>query len=247
VKVVIYNDTSRAFGKIHFGCELVMASLHDLLNGAGFEIIGSVSLDDARENRISNNLLKQADLVIANGEGSYHHNRRPDFVKVAKRYPTALINTVYQQNNDDLRCFKYISARESKSRNEIARQAPCDLVPDVIFTSKYLASVKPSNGGGAVSVQHYANGREFTTLQDAKHVVPAIAIADKVKTESFHAGCVAAYYGKPLMLSKSNTHKMEGLAADLGIEMGKPGMPDTDYVGVAQQRIMNMIDKLANL
>jgi len=241
MKVVIYNDTSLAFGRVHFGCQLVMASLRDLLEG--FDIIGSVSLDDARANRVDSALLKEADLIIANGEGSYHHNRRPDFARVAKRYPTALINTVYEDNDDDLSCFKYISARESKSRDEIAKQVPCDLVPDVIFTSRYLAGIKPTKGGGVVSVQHF---KDVSTLQDRSGVVPIIAGADRVTTGSFHAGCVAAYYGKPIRLSGSNTHKMQGLATDMGITFmsDKAEYADPDYIGVAQQRIMNMIDNL---
>ena len=193
MKVVIYNDTSYGFGRVHFGCQLVMESLRDLLTD--FEVIGSVSLDDARANNIDKALLSKADLVIANGEGSYHHDRRPDFARLARKYPTALINTVYQDNSDDLRCFKYIAARESKSRDEIRKQVPCDLVPDVIFSSRYLAGMRPTHWGGVVNVQHFSGVR---TLQDRTKVVPVIAASDSVMTGSFHAGCVAAYYGKPL-------------------------------------------------
>ena len=195
MKVVIYNDTSRAFGRVHFGCQLVMESLYDLL--ADFDIIGSVSLDDARTGNVDKSLLTRADLIIANGEGSYHHDNRPDFARLAKSYPVALINTVYQDNTDDLSCFKYIAARESKSRDEIEKQVPCDLVPDVIFSSKYLASIQPTDGPHIVSVQHYpamsiykgitGYQRAVTTLQDKKGVVPMIASSKSIMTGSFHA------------------------------------------------------------
>ena len=243
MKVVIYNDTSKAFGKVHFGCQLVMESLNDLLAGAGFDIIGSVSLDDALANRLDKPLLEKADLIVANGEGSYHHNRRPDFIRIANKYPTALINTVYEDNDDNLEYFKYIAARESKSRDTIAKQVPCDLVPDVIFSSRYLASIQSTQGGGCVSVQHFNGVR---TLQDKANVVPAIASSDSIMTGSFHAGCVAAYYGKPLSLSASNTHKMQGLAADMGLRYmsDEAECADPDYVPIAQQRIASMIDKL---
>lgn len=246
MRVVIYNDTSRAFGWVHFGCQIVMESLRDLLVDAGFEIIGSVSLDDALANRVDKSLLARADLVIANGEGSYHHNRRPDFAMLAKDFPTALINTVYQDNNDDLRCFRYISARESRSAAEIAKQVPCDLVPDIIFSSRYLSSVLRTSGGGVVDVQHSSGVR---TLQDKKIVVPQIAAADIVTTGSFHAGCVAAYYGKPLSLSQSNTHKMQGLAADMGIPYmsDTPALANPDYVPDAKRRIAGMIERLKQL
>ena len=251
MKVVIYNDTSRAFGRVHFGCQLVMESLHDLLEG--FDIIGSVSLDDARMGLLDRSLLARADLIIANGEGSYHHNRRPDFAQVAEQYPTALINTVYEDNDDDLRCFRYIAARESRSRDVIAQQVPCDLVPDVIFTSRYLASIQPTQGKGVVSVQHSAPvnpglNPTVSTMQNKENVVPAIAASDSVMTGSFHAGCVAAYYGKPMTLSASNTHKMQGLAADMGLEYGGDAMcADDNYVWVAQQQIAGMVDKLKSL
>lgn len=246
MKAVVYNDTSNAFGMIHFGCRLVMATLYDLLDEAGIDVIGRVTLDDARANRLDHDLLKRADLVIANGEGSYHHNRRPDFLAVAKQYPTALINTVYQANSGDPSVFKYIAARESRSRDEIAHKAPCDLVPDVIFCSKYLASVEPS-GGPQVSVQHgrgNASPTDIGTLQDSPGVVPAIAGAGSVVTCSFHAGCVAAYYGKPVKLLESNTHKMQGLAADLGIPFGEMGTPNPEYAKAAPARIKAMIERL---
>ena len=252
MKVVIYNDTTNAFNKTHFGCQLVMESLRDLLSD--FEIIGTVLLNDIISNNVDESLLAEADLVIANGEGSYHHNRRKDFAEVSRKYPTALINTVYEDNDDDLTSFKYISARESKSRDEIAKQVPCDLVPDVIFSSKYLASIKPSSGKGILSVQHYPQmnlykgitgyQRAVTTLQDKSGVIPAIASSDGVMTGSFHAGCVAAYYGKPVKLSDSNTHKMQGLAIDMGIEYGEMVSANPCYVPWAKQRIADMVEKL---
>ena len=234
---------------VHFGCQLVMGSLYDLL--AGFDVIGTVHLDDARANNINHDLLKRADLVIANGEGSYHHNRRPDFARIAKKYPTALINTVFQANDDDLSRFKYIAARESRSREEIAQRADCDLVPDVIFASRYLEGVKPTEGGRVVNVQHEHRNREpiVGTLQAAENVVPAIASASLVTTGSFHGACVAAYYGKPLKMTPSNTHKMEGLAADLGIGFGQEAheTPRAAYVATAMDRIGHMIETLKTL
>jgi len=234
-----------------------MESLRDLLTD--FDIIGSVSLDDALANRADQALLAKADLVIANGEGSYHHDRRPDFVWLAKNYPTALINTVYEDNNDDLSHFKYIAARESASRDEIAKQVPCDLVPDVLFSSRYLAGLKPTHGQGVVSVQHYPEmsvykgitgyQRAVATLQDKEKVVPVIAAANSVMTGSFHGVCVSAYYGKPVTMSASNTHKMQGLAVDMGLPYmsDKAELANPDYVPMAQQRIAGMIDKLKKL
>ena len=255
MKVVVYNDTTRAFGRTHFGCQLVMESLYDLLKG--FDVIGSVSLDDARANRIDKRLLSQADLIIANGEGSYHHNNRPDFARLSKEYPVALINTVYQDNEDDLSHFKYICARESKSKDEIQKQVACDLVPDVIFSSRYLASIQPTDGPHVVSVQHYpamsiykgitGYQRAVTTLQDRKGVVPMIASAKSIMTGSFHAGCVAAYYGKEMSLSDSNTHKMQGLALDMGLDYEETGRANAAYVPWAKQRINEMINKLREL
>ena len=259
MKVVIYNDTTNAFNRTHFGCQLVMESMRDLLAGAGFNIIGTVPLNDCISGNVDHALLEEADLVIANGEGSYHHNRRPDFVKIAEKYPTALINTVYEANDDDLGSFRYIAARESRSRDEIAKQVPCDLVPDVIFSSKYLASIEPTGGKGILSVQHYpamsiykgitGYQRAVSTLQNKEGVIPFIAQADSVMTGSFHAGCVAAYFGKPLSLSESNTHKMQGLAADMGMdyESDEAVHADPEYVANARERIDNMIDNLKKL
>jgi len=257
MKVVIYNDTTHAFNRTHFGCQLVMESMRDLLSE--FEIIGTIPLNDCISGNVDHALLSEADLVIANGEGSYHHNRRPDFAKLSRQYPTALINTVYEDNDDDLSDFLYIAARESKSAELISKQVSCDLVPDVIFTSKYLEGFKPSKGKGVVSVQHYPQmsqykgitgyNRAVSTMQDKKSVIPQIASSDSIMTGSFHAGCVAAYYEKPVSLSESNTHKMQGLAADMGIdyESGKMETVDPDYVPMAQKQIHAMIDKLKRI
>lgn len=249
MKVVIYNDTSYAFNRIHFGCRLVMQSLRAALDD--YQIIGTVTLDDARSGNWDIRTLREADLVIANGEGSFHHNRRDDFVRLAKRFPTALINTVYDCNRyttNELKLFKYISARESASANQIKVQGvSCDVVPDLIFNAPYIQNVRASEFGGDITVDHYRN---TSTMQSEDVVVPQIASALTVKTGSFHAACLAMYFDKPLGLWRSNSIKNNGLALDAGFECYDSeastmvGGYDCDYVDNAQHAIDAMIEGL---
>jgi len=252
MKVVLYNDTQNAFGNVHFGCRSVTAAFKHLLRQ--HELIGSVSLDDARAGKWDRELLNQADLVIANGEGSFHHGKRPDFIRLAAEYPTALVNTVYDGNKytrDQVSQFRYISARESASADQIrALGVQCDVVPDVIFCSPVLKGIKPANMGHSIKIDHYSGLR---TMQSELVVVPAIASASSIITGSFHAALLAVHFGKPLGLWKSNSIKNNGLAQDLGIQCFDTEADarehitsdyDATYADRARERIVQMIEAL---
>ena len=235
MNVVLYNDTTVAFGQRHFGCQLVMHAFRSLISDAGMNLIGTIPLDEARVGTADKELMAQADLIIVNGEGSLHHNRRPDLLSVGKTYPAVLINTVFDRNDTDgLDDYLYLAARESLS----AKAMSCKVVPDVIFT---LFKNEPK-GSGHIEVMH---GTGVSTMRD--DVVTAIKKCETVKTESFHAGCLAAMFGRDLEMVNTTTHKNKGLCIDLGINMNTLGSPDPDYAIAANHAVRSMFHHISKL
>ena len=110
MKVAIYNDCFTENYK-HFGCELVMETFKDQLKRVDCEFVGSVKKDMIRNEKHVASVLDKADLVIINGEGSFHHDRRNDILEVGAKWPSILINTVFQDNSTkgQLKKFKYIN------------------------------------------------------------------------------------------------------------------------------------------
>lgn len=259
-KIVIYNDTKRGFGRVHFGSVLAMAGMETVLSRSEqipiqtlgkpkpdyidgrrpFEIIGTVPLDEARAYKWDRELLNEADLVVVNGEGSFHHNNRPDIVDLSAEFPTALINTVYQANPytySQLARFKYISVRESRSAAEIERVGiEADIVPDTFLAAPLLAAHKPSDDGTSIEVMHFSGVR---TLQEPGPVLEAIAAASYVYTESFHAILAATYYGKMITAAPSNTHKNEAVLEDIRAA----GTPE-NYLNFAADGHHRLLDEL---
>ena len=93
MKVVIYNDCDVDSYK-HFGCELVMETFRDQLKRVDCELIGTITKDQITKNKTDFSLLDKADLVIVNGEGSFHHNRRNDIYEIGSKWPSILINSI---------------------------------------------------------------------------------------------------------------------------------------------------------
>lgn len=224
MKVVLYNDTTHAFNRTHFGCQLVMRSFQGHFQMVGLELIGTIPLDDARAGEVNHSLMREADLIVVNGEGSLHHNRRNDLLQVAKQYPAVLVNTVFDSNDTDgLHDFKMIATRESRSCDAVASVTGlCRNVPDVI-----CAGFSPMPmGKGTVKIMHNGAGGAIDTMQQPEAVCAAIRGAEAVETESFHAACIAARMGRMLKVLPANTHKNHGLCDDLGLTLGEWGEPE---------------------
>ena len=131
MKVLILNDTSN----YHNGCKQVMNFIYSKMEN--YEVV-SFSIKNIRSNE---NLLKDIDVLIINGEGTMHDNaiRAEELLSVGKlakksyNIKTFLINSVWQRNNrrvtkDYLRYFDYISVREIFSKNEIKKYIDKDVI-----------------------------------------------------------------------------------------------------------------------
>jgi isopentenyl phosphate kinase len=240
MKVAIYNDCFTENYK-HFGCELVMETFKDQLKRVDCEFVGSVKKDMIRnQQKHISSILDKADLVIINGEGSFHHNRRSDILEVGEKWPSILINTVFQDNKTEkrLKNFKYISCRESFSAAACARQIgkPVDTVPDIIFTNKRLAKLKHKPIKNLVKVRH---GSDLNTKNSAEYFMNTLAQYKGVSSISYHALIISIILGQRIAeVIPANTHKNQGLIHDF--------LSDSNYVKNSRKKVNNLFENIHN-
>lgn len=218
----------------HFGCQLVGQTMREQFARVGLDL--TVTLPSKFETVAGwEKTLDSVDLVVVNGEGCIHHGKFQSMIDLAGRWPSALINCVYQENpeNPNLQKFKYISARESMSAAAIRAQgAEVEVVPDVLFASSFLRSfiptpavqrdfgftdctVKVERGWGPFKIR-YRPG-----LSPKQKVVGDylnfLASHKRMAVGRFHAAICCSVMGIPFSTWDSNTWKTEGLMADMGV------------------------------
>ncbi len=230
-KVVLIGDTS--LNSPHFGCQLVGQTFREQFSRCGLDLIASLPFDYEHFPVIPE-ALEQADLVVINGEGSIHHGRYHELVKLASSYPAALVNCVYQENPvwPELKDFIYISTRESLSANEIRAQGvQCEVVPDVLFASSLLNSFVCQGAVNDVGITDNAQKITYRLGPFKLRLRPGQSpkqktVADYLKflcqhkrlcIGRFHAAIAASVLKIPLSTWDSNTWKMRGLMQDMGV------------------------------
>lgn len=230
LSVALVNDTS-IYSK-HFGCQLVGQTFREQFKRVGFDL--KLSLPKIFDYKDYANELSKVDLVVVNGEGSIHHNLNFHLLELATKYPSVLVNCVYQENdpNPFLSAFKYVSARESLSALEIQRQGvECAIVPDAIFASSFLNSYRPIVNQNGIAVtdayekqytQRFFMKRKDTNLLFAKKHSPASYIEQLLKHKGivagrFHAAVACSVLGIPFSTWDSNTWKTKGMMNDMGV------------------------------
>lgn len=146
MKVAIINDTSTDDG--HFGCELVMRNLEEILSGLGATVLWTWPVGkDWREYEEALLAKDTVDLFIVNGEGTIHHSsssrKMPaslaSFAKFAltkMSIPSVLINCTLYMNDEELyemlSWYKMIYVRDSMSLKELERhRLSATVVPDL--------------------------------------------------------------------------------------------------------------------
>ena len=168
LKVFIFNDTRYDY---HFGCILTVNALFDCLSNRGILISGtsrSGNIWTSDENVIKN--LHNSDIVIVNGEGTFHHNQKAahrlaDVATYCKKIdkPCYLINSVYCRNDlhlaKKMEDFDRIYVRDSKSKIELKSCGiNSKVVPDLIF--KYIFNRASNKNDGILvtdAVSHPRN------------------------------------------------------------------------------------------
>lgn len=229
-RVALLNDTS-LFSR-HFGCQLVGQVFREQFKRVGLDLVLSlpkkVSLDEyAKE-------LSNVDLVVVNGEGSIHHGRNSHLLEVARRYPSVLLNTTYEKNNENnaINEFLYIAVRESYSASEIrGHGVPCHIVPDVIFNSSFIKAFprgKPFRELGVTDnvVKEYRGKwplrRRYRGDFRAHGLTPAEYLNEvcsyrRMCVGRFHAAVVCSVLNVPFASWDSNTWKTKAMMTDMGL------------------------------
>lgn len=221
MKVVIINDTTGP----HFGCQLVMETYQEQLNRVRIEIIGTIPRAVQNINEYPD-IIKKADLLIVNGEGSIHHGRRMELIELAKDFPAILLNCVYQDNplSHSLQHFKYISTRETESAKALkAHGIEAEVIPDIMLTSnrlKHFQKGEPTQELGLTdSILDLNSG--FSAKIGLGHIdlyLQTLAQYKKLCIGRYHGILAAAILKIPFSAWTSNTHKNYGLMKDMGIE-----------------------------
>jgi len=231
-KVVFVNDTS--LRTPHFGCQLVGQTFREQFSRAGLDLVASLPGDFSRHPDWKA-CLARADLVIINGEGSIHHGRFQELINLAAQYPCALVNCVYQKNpeNENLKKFKYISARESMSAAAIrAHGAEVEVVPDVLFASIFLNSFVPIERGihdfcftdcaekvvkkfGPLKIRYRPGFSPKTPV--VGDYLNFLASHRRMAVGRFHAAVCCSVMGIPFSTWDSNTWKTEGMMKDMNV------------------------------
>jgi hypothetical protein len=147
-KAVLINDTST---KPHIGCRIVVANAIRMAADVGFRMTATASVHtDWRRHDELKQEMREADIVIVNGEGTMHDSVSAARVLAAvgpfcrdAQVPAVLINSVYQDNDasiaEDCRAFERIFVRESASAEFARRQGlRVDVVPDLTLTSDLM-------------------------------------------------------------------------------------------------------------
>lgn len=211
----------------HIGCQAVSSVIKEQASKRNWEIILVCNVAEPVPES-----LPESDLVIVNGEGSLHHSRYPDLIKIASKRRSVLINTSYFDNwypLKDLKSFKIISCRESLSQQELEKVGieNVRIVPDFSYSFNYPPLVLPpmsdveikerrqvllidSMVTGQSKVGYTLTGGMETFLQLAKTF-------GRVCTGRFHGISLAAAYEMPFSAYPSNTNKSKGVMTDIGI------------------------------
>ena len=230
-KVAFLNDTS--LFSSHFGCQLVGQVFREQIKRTGLDLV--FSLPKTFELSEYKKQLDEVDLVVINGEGSIHHGRNKHLVDVADKYPSVLLNCVFQENPiyPALRKFLFISARESYSQKAILDQgAECHRVPDAIFASSFVRAFPGANQTGDMGitdnvVKEYAYKigpfkKKITGDFKAHNITPAQYLYKlhsyrRICAGRFHAAVISACRGIPFSTWESNSWKTQAMLEDMGV------------------------------
>lgn len=230
-KIFLLNDTY--LQNRHFGCELVSATFREQFARVGLEMIGSAPKDFSLDKYAEK--LRSADLVVVNAEGSIHHNRNSQLLQIASKYPSVMVNGVFEENDRIvhlLKHFLFISCRESLSADYVRSFGFNAAVnPDVIFSSMALRSYakdQPTRGLGLTDsvrskktrIGPFTRKREYGFGAECSYVdyLEELTSYRRLCIGRFHGVIAASVLGIPFSSWDSNTWKIRGLMKDMNVE-----------------------------
>ncbi|WP_117235663.1 polysaccharide pyruvyl transferase family protein [Vibrio maerlii] len=271
-KIVILNDTTP---DCHYGCSRVISNLNALIEEFGGKVIHSLKIDKKIDNPLTKEYLLEADIVIINGEGTFHHGakRAYEMLQLVAKLPVKkyLVNATYDSNPNEfsllLKNFDGVTVRETKSQQQLSQCGIHSIVlPDLSLYSNSL-DLKQRRGylygdsvnfrlawkihqlfqnreGFSVNRICYTSNRwkqvnryilkgirkfDFTKYKTRNLFVASTQITDEeyhmevaraegIITGRYHAICYAINSYTPFLAIGSNSHKIEGLMEDIGLD-----------------------------
>jgi hypothetical protein len=176
--------------------------------------------------------LKDFDVVVMNGEGTFHSGNRhklkgyENFIRKAKRLGkrVCLVNTSLGPGVD-VSFYDFVSVRETIS----SRDGEFPVCPDMCFNSlmrfptqrKGVLVTDSVVGTVTRELEKYARDQGHTFYRfERKDVGKAMELfrtAEVVITGRFHGAVLAIATGTPVIALPSNTHKVQGLMQDFGL------------------------------
>lgn len=147
MNTILLNDTR---SDEHIGCELVVTNSLRKCQEYGLNIRKTITISEASEaSELIAPLLEDTDLVLLNGEGTLHDDKRNAIalLKAAKfasekDCKIVLYNALWDNNpigKSYLPCFDLIYCRDQKSLERLLAdhpQAKAEFVPDMIFVTE---------------------------------------------------------------------------------------------------------------
>lgn len=228
-KVALINETSLYSN--HFGCDLVCQVFREQFERLGLNLV--LVLPKRFDLKTYAKELDEVDLIVLNGEGTLHHDKFTQLLDLAAKYPTVLVNCVYESNspNPNLKKFLYISARESFSAREIQQNgASCHVVPDLIFASTFARLYPQQKATKKLGITDNVI-KEFhgiwpfrwrvrgipATGQTAGIYLRKLSAYKKIACGRFHAAVLCCVRGIPFATWDSNSWKTRALMQDMGV------------------------------
>lgn len=162
--------------------------------------------------------LSNYNLVVCNGEGTMHSNkaRARHNLKILKQanslgIKTGLVNTVWQNMNENIDFIDYVSVREVLSKEEMSnnRTKEIDVNLDASFYYDHSFLITPTFG------VVYGAGFENSSLnifeQSWDYIVNTLKNSKLLITKRHHEMYAACKAKCPFLVYSGNTHKNEGL------------------------------------
>nr|WP_280954401.1 polysaccharide pyruvyl transferase family protein [Mesorhizobium soli] len=160
------------------GCRIVVSQITSLAASVGIRIAATASVHtDWRKHDGLLDLMRSADLVIVNGEGTLHDSTHSAHALAevgpfcqGAGVPSVLMNTVYQRNDSkiasDCQAFDRIYARESRSAKamrDVGLRA--EVVPDLTLSSEAMSELIKLPKSSTIITTDNANGDSFSRIK----------------------------------------------------------------------------------
>ncbi len=229
---LLLNDCS----SYHVGSRAVTASIVRLAEAAGIKITPFNPQNTSSD-------LPPCDIVIVNGEGTFHHNgpRAVALHQLVERFKSrgtkvVLINAVVQQMYVDFTLYDRIVVRERLSARELWSRHPgvkVEVIPDLAFCHPMSGCIPKERGGimfiDSVVAHHTQILDQLAARQGAgamrlclwkeplDELLALMAGKQLIVTGRFHGVVLAIMAETPFLAFPSNTWKTRGMMADLGL------------------------------